>query len=72
MLPRWLAVLGFVGLCTSFACFPPVAVAPIASTYQPTGATPRPSVAWSPSPSPAASSPTPPAGSPSPAPSAAT
>ena len=50
MLPRWLAIVGFLGLCTSFACFPPMAVVPIASTYAPTGATPRPALTASPSP----------------------
>ncbi len=75
MHPRWLAALGFIGLSTSFACFPPIAVAPIATTYQPTGAIPRPSVAWSvapyggygfPSPQPVSTSPPPGFGRPNP------
>lgn len=60
MLPRWLAAVGFLGLCTSFACFPPIAVAPIGTIKGPTGATPRPKEARRSSPRPSPSpSPTP-------------
>lgn len=49
MHPRWFAVLGFMGLCTSFACFPPMGVVPVSETWTSTGATPRPS-GWTPTP----------------------
>jgi hypothetical protein len=42
MHPRWHAAVGAGTLLTLTACFPPLSLAPIASTYERTGATPVP------------------------------